>query len=88
MRETPEAARAVSTPTSISAASSKPAAKGPKSSPPCIDRSGPHWCLSNGTPVAAEVAAIIIETPEVAAGDDVLFAGIAAQTFVIKGEKS
>jgi hypothetical protein len=44
--------------------------------------------VSNGTPIAAEVAAILIETPEVAAGDDVLFAGIAAQTFVIKGEKS
>ena len=62
-----------------------PQPKCPKSSPPCIDRGGPHWCLSNGTPVAAEVGAIIIETPEVATGDDVLFAGIAV---VIKREKS
>lgn len=44
----------------------------------------PCWCLSGGTIVDAEVAALVIKNPEVTADADTLFAGALTQTFTIK----
>jgi hypothetical protein len=51
-----------------------------------IEHGGHRWSLSNGTPVDAEVAALVTKIPQVTTDADVLFAGVESRSFVIKGE--
>jgi hypothetical protein len=46
-------------------------------------QTGPRWSLSNGRPVLADAARIVIANPEITAEPDSLFPGIGkAQTFI------